>query len=216
MDTPYNAAIQTGRRQVLPNLTPVAVQPRFGFAYTPHVFGMKGDTVIRGGIGIFYDAFPGIVVDNFAQNSPAFNAFSINSSPGTPDIAPGEVNNLFSATAASNAAFLAGFSSGATFPEISATVPGFSPPGLFSASAQPRNPQYQKWSLEVEHSFGQNMSLDVQYVGNHGIHELFFDNGLNAAAPGFDGLPQTALDQRFGTDRPKRSRVASPTTMVWR
>ena len=43
------------------------------------------------------------------------------------------------------------------------------------------------------------MSLDVQYVGNHGIHELFFDNGLNAAAPGFDGLPQTALDQRFGT-----------------
>ena len=206
VNTPYNAAIQTGRRQALPYLTTVAPQPRFGFAYTPHVFGMKGDTVIRGGIGLFYDAFPGIVVDNFAQNSPAFNTFSINSSLASPNIAPGEVNNLFAATAASNAAFLAGFSNGAAFPEIAATVPGFSPPGLFSASARPLNPQYQKWSLEVEHSFGQSMSLDVQYVGNHGIHELFFDNGLNAAVPlgtqgftnGFNGLPLTPLDQRFG------------------
>jgi hypothetical protein len=206
VNTPYNATIQTGRRQALPYLTTVAPQPRFGFAYTPHIFGMKGETVIRGGIGFFYDAFPGIVVDNFAQNSPAFNTFSINSSLATPNIAPAAANNLFAATAGSNTAFLQGFSNGATFPEIAASVPGFSPPGLFSASQRPLNPQYQKWSLEVERSFGQSMSLDVEYVGNHGIHELFFDNGLNAAVPlgtqgftnGFNGLPLTPLDQRFG------------------
>jgi hypothetical protein len=205
VNIPYNAAIQTGRKQALPYLTTIAPQPRFGFAYTPHVFGMHGETVIRGGIGIFYDAFPGIVADSFAQNSPAFNTFSLNSSAATPNVAPGEANNLFAAAAASNTAFLAGFNNGATFPEISASVSGFSPPGLFSASRRPLNPQYQKWSLEVERSFGQNMSLDVQYVGNHGIHELFFDNGLNAAVPistafpaGFNGLPLTPLDSRFG------------------
>jgi hypothetical protein len=206
VNIPYNQAIETGRKQALPYLTTVAPQPRFGFAYTPHMFGMHGDTVIRGGIGIFYDAFPAIVVDNFAQNSPAFNGFSLNTSPATPNLAPGEMKNLFSAAAASNAAFLSGFNSGATFPEISASVPGFSPPALFSASRRPVNPQYQKWSLEIQHSFGQNMSLDVQYVGNHGIHELYFNNGLNAAVPlgsqgfpnGFAGLPVTPLDQRFG------------------
>ena len=198
VNIPYNEAIETGRKQALPYLTTVAAQPRFGFAYTPHVFGMHGETVIRGGIGIFYDAFPAIVVDNFAQNSPAFNGFSINSSAATPNVAPGEVNNLFSAAAASNSAFIAGFNSGATFPQISASVPGFAPPALFSASHRPVNPQYQKWSLEVERSFGQNMSLDVEYVGNHGIHELYFNNGLNAFAPGFTGLPSTPLDSRFG------------------
>jgi Carboxypeptidase regulatory-like domain len=198
-DIPYNQAIQVGRKQALPYLTTVAPQPRFGFAYTPHVLGMHGDTVIRGGIGIFYDAFPAVIVDNFAQNSPAFNIFAVNSSAATPNLAPGEANNLFSAAAASNAAFLAGFNSGATFTQLSASVPGFSPPGLFSASHRPVNPQYQKWNLEIEHKFGEHMSLDVQYVGNHGIHELFFDNSLNAGVPaGFAGLPTTALDTRFG------------------
>jgi Carboxypeptidase regulatory-like domain len=205
INVPYNQAIESGRKQALPYLTTIAPQPRFGFAYTPHMFGMHGETVIRGGIGIFYDAFPGLVVDNFAQNSPAFNIFSVNSSLATPNIAPGEVNNLFPLAAASNSAFLAGFSNGATFPELSASVPGFSPPGLFSASNRPVNPQYQKWSLGLERSFGPNMSLGVQYVGNHGIHEVFFDGGLNAAVPvsaqfptGFAGLPLTPLDPRFG------------------
>lgn len=199
-DIPYNQAIQVGRKQALPYLTTVAPQPRFGFAYSPHVLGMRGETVIRGGIGIFYDAFPAIVVDNFAQNSPAFNIFAINSSATTPNLAPGETNNLFDAAAASNAAFLAGFNNGATFAQLNASVPGFSPPGLFSASRRPANPQYQKWNLEIERSFGQNMSLDVQYVGNHGIHELFFDNSLNASVAGgtFVGLPATPLDTRFG------------------
>ncbi len=197
---PYNEAIQVGRKQALPYLTTIAPQPRLGFAYTPHFFGMHGETVIRGGIGIFYDAFPAVVVDNFAQNSPAFNIFSINASAATPNLTPGETNNLFDAASASNKAFLAGFNNGATFSQISASVPGFSPPGLFSASNHPVNPQYQKWNLEIEHRFGQNMSLDVQYVGNHGIHELFFDNSLNAAVPGgaFVGLPSAPLDTRFG------------------
>ena len=163
-------------------------------------------------------------MDNFAQNSPAFNAFAINSSPATPNIAPGEVNNLFSSAAASNAAFLAGFFS-ITAPrswEIAATVPGFHLPRLwFSASAKPLNPQYQKWSLEVEHSFRSGTCRWMFSTSAiTAFTNLFFDNGLNAAVPlgtpgftnGFNGLPLTPAATNVSEPSLKPFPVASPTT----
>jgi hypothetical protein len=41
------------------------------------------------------------------------------------------------------------------------------------------------------------MMLSANYVGNHGIHEVIQNNGLNAYAPGFAGLPAAAPDPRF-------------------
>src|SRR5262249_3552524 len=110
VDVPYNQIFQTGNRTVLTGLTNLEWAPRFGFAWQP--FGRSHELVVRGGIGIFWDAFPGQVVDNFSQNPPLLQGFTVGG--GNQTITPGENNSLFSLAAASNQAFVSGFTSGAT------------------------------------------------------------------------------------------------------
>ncbi|HXZ12142.1 MAG TPA: carboxypeptidase regulatory-like domain-containing protein [Candidatus Sulfotelmatobacter sp.] len=176
--TPYNQLMLINQKQMLPSLTAVEPQPRLGFAWQPHFWGMH-NTVVRGGVGIFYDSFPGVLLDGFSENPPFDPLFTV--SPMAPGglSSPSDPNSLFASTAASNAAFQAGFKSGGSFSTISASVPSFSPPSLASSENKPKIPQYQKWSLEIERQFGQNTSLSVQYVGNHGIHEYFQNSGIN-------------------------------------
>jgi outer membrane receptor protein involved in Fe transport len=188
---PYNQAIQTGVSQAFYSATPISVEPRFGFAWSP--FGSK-DTVVRGGIGNFRDFIPQQSLQGFALNSPNVNSFNV-----TGNLSPDVADNIFSNASSSNTTFLHGFSQGATLGDLVATDPGFSPPSLYGAQKQTRNPTYLEWNLEVQRSLGQATTMSLNYVGNHGVHEIFINPSLNAyASGGFAGLPTAVPDSRFG------------------
>jgi outer membrane receptor protein involved in Fe transport len=188
---PYDQAIQTGVSQAFYSATPISVEPRFGFAWSP--FGSK-DTVVRGGIGNFRDFIPQQSLQGFALNSPNVNSFNV-----TGNLSPDVADNIFSNASSSNTTFLHGFSQGSTLADLVATDPGFSPPSLYGAQKQTRNPTYLEWNLEVQRSLGQATTLSLNYVGNHGVHEIFINPSLNAyASAGFAGLPTAVPDSRFG------------------
>jgi outer membrane receptor protein involved in Fe transport len=210
-DVPYNQVLQTGLHQMLQGLDSIVWQPRIGFAWQP--FGTSRQTVVRGGVGLFNDAFAGVLVDSIAGNSPNVNTFTSSNLP----IAAAETvgGNLFAAAAADNAAFIQAFNSGGTVGSIHNQLgDAFNAPALSTFDRHSHIPQYQKYNLEIQHGFGPNTSIMVGYVGNHGIHEIIQNNSLNAfcdptansnpkqsACPGvaFVGLPSAAPDARFGT-----------------
>ncbi len=207
VNVPYTTDVLQGLHQELQGLSAVLYQPRFGFAWSPHALhGM----VVRGGVGLFNDAFPAIFTDNFASNAPGVNTFFVSGS----NIAPGETlngGNVFTQAAANNVGLINGFKNDETLAQIQANVPGFSPPSLFSANRKTQIAQFQKWSLEVQQAIGTNSSFDVSYNGNHSIHDLVDRNGVNAfcspgaagtacaTVPAFAGLPAAPFDPRFGT-----------------
>jgi hypothetical protein len=117
----------------------------------------------------------------------------------TGNLSPDVPDNIFSNASSSNTTFLHGFSQGATLADLVATDPGFSPPSLYGAQKQTRNPTYLEWNLEVQRSLGQATTMSLNYVGNHGVHEIFINPSLNAyASAGFAGLPTAVPDSRFG------------------
>ncbi len=98
----------------------------------------------------------------------------------------------------SNTALANGFKSGETLSQISAaaTAAGavFAPPG-FTTVGPIKAPTYQEWNIEIQQAIGNDTSVSINYVGNHGIHETAFFNNMNAFCPastcpnGFISLP---------------------------
>ena len=178
---PYNQAILLNQKEGLPSLDAIVWSPRFSFAW--QLFGAKHSSVLRGGIGIFYDPIHGYPGTNAGGNPPLNNVFTVSGG----NLALGEATNLFQDAAASNAGFVDGFKAGRTLAQIQAADPNFFPPGASGWSGRPHPPQYQRWNLEYEQGFGVFTSLSVGYDGYHAIHTLVADPDANAF--GFGSLP---------------------------
>lgn len=183
---PYDQAILIHQKHALQKTDGVLWSPRLSFAWQP--LGVSHNTFLRGGVGFFYDPVPGAISNAFDKNAPLFNSYTIVGD----NLTPKEKTSLFKDAAASNAAFLNGFTSGQTLAQIQATISsfnpsGFSPPGMTTATTTVHAPQFQRWSLEFQQAFGTSTSVRVGYFGHHGIHELA--QNPNANAFGFDSLP---------------------------
>jgi hypothetical protein len=194
---PYNQAILINQERAFQGLDNILWSPRFSFAWQP--FGVKHNTVLRGGIGVFYDSVDS-VPSYFTGNPPLTNGFKV-----TGDVlSPGEDNSLFSKAADSNIAFVNAFRSGENLPQIQSTVPNFSPPGLTVSERHTHEPQYQRWSVQLQQAFGARTSVSIGYFGHHGIHELLMNPSANAWGFGLlpagrctDPIPDCAPDPRF-------------------
>jgi hypothetical protein len=187
---PYNQLIKANQHTAFPNIERVVMQPRFGFAWSP---GGDQKTVLRGGIGLFSDLYPGTIVDSFARNTPSLNSFVLGGLPYSPDEGAASAESTIVAT---NAAFIDNFQNGGT----AATLPpGAVRPSFNSVVSTLKNPKYLEWNLEVQRSIGTKTSVNVNYVGNRGYDEFIgnaFENAWSSGA--FTALPSARPDDHFG------------------
>jgi len=197
---PYNQAITDGLANMAPSFTKVAVQPRFGLTWAPSFIK---NTVFRGGFGIFMDTFQGSVADSLIENTPLDNIFV-----AAGNISPKETNggNVFATASLSNSALVSGFAAGYNLSQLEqATNNLFSAPSI-TTIGNIVAPRTAEWNFEVQHQFGNNTSLILNYVGSHGYHETDTLNGINGFCPtsqcpnGWPGLPTAAPDGRFVTE----------------
>lgn len=188
---PYNQAIDPDLNQAFYSTTNILWEPRIGFAWTPT---KSGNTVLRGGVGLFGDSFPGFLAEDFALNAPQLNSFTVPNGK----ITPGVAGNLYTIAAQANTSLLNAFANGGTLASITASNPYFTAPNITSSNSNYKQAYYAEWNLEVQQAFGSHMLFSVNYVGNHGWDELLQNGGLNAYFPGFTGLPATPADARFG------------------
>jgi len=180
-EQPYNQVILVNQKHALEGIDDILWSPRFSFAWQP--LGISHNTVIRGGVGIFYDPLPGNLANSFSSNAPINNSFTTFGD----NLTPNENTSLFKDAAASNTAFVTGFASGQNLAQIQSEIPNFFPPAMTVAQRTTHSPQYQRWSLEWQQAFGLSTSASIGYFGHHGIHELL--QNANANAYGFGSLP---------------------------
>jgi hypothetical protein len=145
--------------------------PRLGLTWRPT---HSDKLILRTGFGIFYDTGDQNALDSVALN-PVYSPSQIFTPTfGTP---PQVLGNGSLATT-ENA-----FGGGGIPPVVTQNLALYSSPYF-------HNPRIQMWSLGVESQLSHDVGLEIDYVGNHGVHqedEHFFGNqplpGLGDYAP---------------------------------
>ncbi|MGC8550044.1 MAG: carboxypeptidase regulatory-like domain-containing protein [Acidobacteriaceae bacterium] len=197
----YNKLIAGNQAHPFPSIESGTYQPRFGFNYD--VNG-NGKNVVRGGIGLFADLWPGSLLDSFTGNFPQLYAATV---LGGDVGSPSDTNSSMYYADQSAQIAEAGYKSGASYNDISSqlgqiNVP-FSAPNLYLSQHNWRGPKYIEWSLQVQHKLDRTDALILSYAGNEGYDEIIQNQGVNAANANssfdFGGLPANQPDPNFYT-----------------
>ena len=205
-DIPYNQSFQTGNKTIIPGNEMVVFQPRFGMTWTP--WGPQ--TVIRTGVGLFADLYPGTVLSPIDTNFPQVNLWTVPGGTLAWDTKSPSATTFPTSGVAliqqCNSAFNSNYYNGGSLTTFLAT-PGLpagcaTTPTLNDVSRDLQNPKFVEWNLEIQHSLTPNTILSANYVGNRGYSELYYNDYLNGFAGagqfGFGVLPATAPDPRVG------------------
>jgi hypothetical protein len=210
---PYDQSFPTGNNTIIPGIEKVVFQPRFGLAWSP----IGQNTVIRAGVGLFTDLYPGGLLSLFDTNFPQVNLFDVPTGTVAFDLAP-PATTAFPTSGANlvtqcNGAFLSNYNSGGSLTTGGSSGGGYAGaaaplggclnaqgaltvPNLNDVSRNFQNPKYVEWNFELQHTIGARTVVSANYVGNHGYDELAFNPTLNGF--GFGSLPATAPDPRVG------------------
>jgi hypothetical protein len=210
---PYNESFPTGNKTIIPGIEKVVFQPRIGLAWSP----LGQNTVLRAGVGLFTDLYPGGLLSLFDTNFPQVNLFNVPTGTVAFDsLAPGstafptsgvnlvtQCNGAFLSNYNSGGSLTTGGSSGGGYAGAAAPLGGclnsqgaLTVPNLNDVSRNLQNPKYVEWNFELQHTFGAHTVVSANYVGNHGYDELIFNPTLNGF--GFGSLPAAAPDPRVG------------------
>ena len=157
---PYPALDPNNPYQAIGTVIPVApdknnIAPRVGFAYSPKYGGWlgNGNTVVRGGFGVFFDSdFTNIAI-NSQQSAPNAVAGQLTQTTG---------NGLANATS------------------LIPTIPKVLNP-LSSVQLVVKNlvsPYTEEWNLGIERLLPGQFAVSVTYVGSHGV-KLFANQQYN-------------------------------------
>jgi len=193
---PYSQMMDAGRHRILRDIETVALQPRVGVAWTP----LGPNTVIRGGVGVFSDLYPGFLLDSWTTNFPEVTSFAlVNAGTLDPEGTSSEPPAV-SVITGCNTAFQNNYKAGGTMTSFLNSAPsGCSVPNLNDAPSKLLNPKYVEWNLEIQHSLGSNTVISLNYVGNHGYNLFVQYPDLNAYdSGGYGGLPTVVPDSRVG------------------
>ena len=126
--------------------TPFA--PRFGLDYR-----LTDKMVVRGGYGIFFDSYEGREIDDSADIYPY--SIRLSENPTTDSSLPKFGNQMFPA-----------YGNLTPFPVSTLSFIAV------IESENPLDPYVQSWTASVERQFGNNTTLEVNYIGTHSIHLL--------------------------------------------
>jgi Carboxypeptidase regulatory-like domain len=212
VNTPYDQALNTGRKDAFNSVQAVNLSPRVGFTWSPRD---DSKTVIGGAFSILYDAFPAFITDSFVnvpyligvqQENVTFGGTPSTVSWGDPTGGAGAVTAATANTIrnGNSALGIPSLSNGLTAAGLLAAGGGL--PSITGFPSELKTPQVQEWNLSVQQALDSKSKLMLQYTGNHGIHEAYPDGLLNAASadpttglPLIAGLPATSPDGRFGS-----------------
>jgi hypothetical protein len=158
--------------------------------------------VIRTGIGLFSDLYPGTVLSGIDTNFPQVNLWTVPGGSLAWDL-NSPSTTAFSGSGVSlvqqcNTAFNNNFNNGGNLTTFLNSAPGAcaTTPTLNDVSRNLRNGKFVEWNLEVQHTLGARTVLSANYVGNRGYDLLYFNDDLNGF--GFGNLPASAPDPRVG------------------
>jgi outer membrane receptor protein involved in Fe transport len=161
---PYPAMDPNNPYQAIGTVIPVApdknnIAPRVGFAYSPSGGGWlgNGNTVVRGGFGVFFDSdFTNIAI-NSQQSAPNAVAGTLTGTAGG-----GYPNGLPNATS--------------LIPTIPKVLNPFS--SVTSVVKNLVSPYTEEWNLGIERLLPGQFAMSITYVGSHGV-KLFANQQFN-------------------------------------